>query len=59
MVDPTGSAGNISSDPQFVDLESFRLRADSPCVNAGDPAVEDPNGTRADMGRYGGPEGTP
>lgn len=56
MVDPTGSAGNISSDPRFVDTESFRLRADSPCVNAGDPALEDPNGTRADMGRYGGPE---
>ena len=56
MTDPTGSSGNISSDPRFVDTESFRLRADSPCVNAGDPALEDPNGTRADMGRYGGPE---
>jgi hypothetical protein len=59
MVDPTGSDGNISSDPRFVDFDSFRLRGDSPCVNAGDPAAEDPNGTRADMGRYGGPEGTP
>ena len=59
MSNPTGSAGNISSDPLFVDTTSFALRAGSPCVNAGDPAFQDPDGSRADMGRFGGPEATP
>ena len=56
MTNPTGSAGNISADPQYANSESFALRAGSPCVNAGDPAYQDPDGTRADMGRLGGPE---
>jgi hypothetical protein len=55
MTDPTGSAGNISTDPQYAD-EAFRLAGGSPCVNAGDPALTDPDGSRADMGRFGGPE---
>ncbi len=55
MVDPTGSGGNISADPQFAD-QAFRLAGGSPCVNAGDPALADPDGSRADMGRFGGPE---
>ena len=59
MTNPTGAAGNISSDPLFVDTEGFALRAGSPCVNAGDPAFQDPNGSRADMGRFGGPEASP
>ena len=57
MADPTGSSGNISSDPEYAGgAESFDLAAGSPCINAGDPAFNDRNGTRADMGRYGGPE---
>lgn len=56
MANPTGSSGNISADPLFVDLSSFQLRSGSPCRNAGDPALQDPDGTRADMGRHGGPE---
>ena len=54
MANPTGASGNISADPRFAD--EFRLAPDSPCVNAGDPELEDPDGSRADMGRYGGPE---
>jgi hypothetical protein len=59
MSNPTGQSGNISSDPLFVDTSSFALRAGSPCVNAGDPAFQDTDGSRADMGRFGGPEVTP
>jgi predicted outer membrane repeat protein len=55
MTNPTGSDGNISADPQYAD-QSFRLAGGSPCVNAGDPSLADPDGSRADMGRFGGPE---
>lgn len=56
MPDPTGSRGNIAADPLFVDpaAGNFRLGAGSPARDAGDPALTDGDGTRADMGRYGG-----
>jgi len=51
--------GNIFSDPQFmsVDNNNFRLAQGSACINAGNPAPEynDPDGSRNDMGAYGGP----
>jgi len=45
--------GNINADPLFVDRSNhdYRLQAESPCIDAGDPASDlDPDGTRADMG---------
>jgi hypothetical protein len=45
--------GNIDFDPLFIDTASgdYRIRWDSPCVDAGDPSSPpDPNGSRADMG---------
>jgi len=45
--------GNIADDPLFADAEEgdFSLTADSPCIDAGDPADSlDPDSTRADMG---------
>lgn len=55
MADPTGTGGNLSADPAFAG--DYRLGGESPCRNAGDPVVEDRDGSRADMGSYGGPEG--
>jgi len=53
--------GDISGDPGFVDQGgyNFHLTASSPCVNQGnpDPAYNDADGSRNDMGAYGGPEG--
>ena len=48
--------GNLNSDPLFVNAGSgdFHLRAASPAVNAGDPSIYDVDGTRSDMGAYGG-----
>ncbi len=55
--------GNLSVDPQFVNLATgdYRLQSTSPCVDAGDPdpAYNDPDGSRNDMGAFplhGGPE---
>ncbi len=45
--------GDIEADPLFRGGrdDDHRLRADSPCVDAGDPdSPEDPDGTRADIG---------
>lgn len=46
---------NIEEVPLFVEPDSldYRLTADSPCIDTGDPdSPEDPDGTRADMGFY-------
>ena len=53
---PAGNGNILGTDPSFVDIVSsprdFRLRADSPCVDSGDPAQLDPDGSRRDMGCY-------
>ena len=56
MGDPTGSNGNISADPQFVNVAAgdFHLGAGSACIDAGEPQMLDDDGTRADMGLAGG-----
>ena len=61
--------GNIGADPIFRSFRGFEflLAPQSPCVDTGDPAIEDrisdwhprwpdwyPNGPRSDMGAYGG-----
>ncbi|MCP4868870.1 MAG: hypothetical protein GY898_09135 [Proteobacteria bacterium] len=58
---------NIASDPAFVSLtndgdwtnDDLALQVGSACIDTGDPRVgfNDPDGTRADMGIYGGPAG--
>ncbi len=47
--------GNLNVDPLFVASESadYRLRQDSPAINAGDPASPtDPDGSPADIGAH-------
>lgn len=60
MSDPTGTQGNMSTNPMFADGTGgdFTLMPGSPCVDAGDPAYVDGDGSRADMGIFGG-LGTP
>ena len=61
LVDPTGLDGNLSVDPLFTDAANgdYTLAAGSPCIDAGDPdaAYDDLDGTRNDMGAFGGPYG--
>ena len=61
--------GSISENPLFVAPDTdgnpynddWRLQPLSPCIDAGDPdpAFNDPDGTRNDMGIYGGPHAAP
>ncbi len=56
MPEWTGRYGNISIDPQFRDSLDFRLELGSPLRDAGDPYYTDPDGSRSDMGAFGGQE---
>ncbi len=64
--DPTGLDGNLNVSPKFtswnVDGDPYNddltLTRSSSCVDAGDPAVLDVDGTRSDVGGYGGPAGS-
>lgn len=49
--------GNISLDCLFVDeaTQDYRLQPTSPCINTGDPGYFDVDGTRSDIGSFGGP----
>ncbi|MCL6584405.1 MAG: right-handed parallel beta-helix repeat-containing protein [bacterium] len=54
--------GDISADPLFVnpDEGDYHLDLLSPCIDAGDPnpIYNDPDGSRNDMGLYGGQGGS-
>jgi hypothetical protein len=70
VTDPTGTSGNISADPLYVNADApagpldFHLAPESPAIDAGDPSFpsgNEPAGSagRIDMGRYGNtPEAT-
>jgi hypothetical protein len=54
---------NLSVDPMIVNDDStqgdldFRLQMYSPLIDAGDPTILDRDGSRSDIGLYGGPYG--
>jgi len=50
----TSLGGNIYSDPMFVGGDDYHLQYGSPCIDAGDPNVKDPDSSRSDIGCYGG-----
>ena len=54
MKDQTGMNGNISLDPHF-EKTSFILKKNSSCIDAGDTLIIDLDGSKSDMGIYGGP----
>jgi hypothetical protein len=68
VTDPTGSNGNIQVAPAFNGYtddgdgvsDDLTLSSRSGCINAGDPAAveNDVDGTRNDIGAFGGPGGS-
>jgi hypothetical protein len=51
--------GSISQDPLYVNPpDDYHLQSGSPCIDSGNPAAQynDPDGSRNDMGAYGGPD---
>ena len=53
----TSLGGNIYSDPMFVGGDDYHLQYASPCIDAGDPNIKDPDSSRSDIGCYGGAYG--
>jgi hypothetical protein len=58
MADPNGSLGNLSAEPNFADPDQrdFHLVPPSACIDTGDQGLVDHDGSRSDMGYFGGPE---
>jgi|GEM_PF-2626861 len=60
---PLGVNGNVVADPQFIGWnpdndpgnDNLCPGIGSPLTDAGDPALMDPDGSRADIGAFGGP----
>lgn len=51
----TQGVGGISDNPQFISCQDdYKLQPTSPCINKGKPDTYDPDGTRSDIGYYGG-----
>jgi len=56
---------NIVADPMFNNdttfsfnaIDNFRLQKFSPAIDAGDPSILDVDGSRSDIGMFGGPGG--
>jgi hypothetical protein len=51
------AVGSVFANPMFVDSLNFYLQAFSPAIDAGDTLVLDLDGSRSDIGPYGGLRG--
>jgi hypothetical protein len=54
---PAETIGNIYRNPMYVSGNDFHLQMYSPLIDAGAPYYLDPDGSRSDIGAYGGPHG--
>jgi len=53
--DQTGINGNLNVDPGFIGPGDYHLGADSPALNTGDSLILNLDGSRSNIGLYGGP----
>lgn len=54
----SNNTGVINQNPLFVSVNNldFHLSAGSPSIDSGNPTITDPDGSRSDMGYFGGPD---
>lgn len=52
----TGNQGVININPAFVSAIDFHISQGSPCWDTGNTSLTDPDGSRSDMGYFGGPD---
>jgi hypothetical protein len=52
----SGKQGCINQDPLFSSADDFHIADNGPCSNTGNPSLADPDGSRSDMGYFGGPD---
>jgi hypothetical protein len=55
----TGTLGNLSVDPMLADTVLYRPLPGSPLLDSGDTLLSDPDGSRSDIGPWGGPAARP
>lgn len=48
--------GDLIGDARFATSNDYRVDPDSPAIHNGDPSLTNPDGTRSDIGAYGGPQ---
>jgi hypothetical protein len=60
---PLSGTGNVTGDPAYTDVSGddplawdFTLGSGSSLIDAGDPTIEDTDGSTSDIGAFGGPE---
>jgi hypothetical protein len=51
-------SANFCAYPMFAGDSNYQLQAGSPLIDAGDPTIPDLDGSRSDIGMYGGPGGS-
>jgi len=51
-----GNQGVINQNPLFFSSTDFRIPPHSPSWDTGNPTLKDPDGSRSDMGYFGGPD---
>lgn len=56
---PNPGTGESSLEPKFISTSDYHLQSSSPMINAGDPALIDPDGSHSDIGAYYFSGGTP
>ena len=54
-VNTINNQGVINEDPQFTSEDDYHIGSDSPGWDAGQPSLTDPDGSRSDIGYFGGP----
>jgi len=63
VIDVIGVDGNVSADPEYIDASALdstawdlHLSPSSLLMDGGATLLSDPDGSRSDIGAYGGPE---